>query len=239
MSLRSRLRAAARDESGFSLTELLVAMSIGVVVLFASMQIFINGVESTGRVTDRVEVTQKARLAMDRMVTLLNSQSCLDSDNPPVIAGSTATSISFYSDLTGGASAPARYDFVYDPAADTITERRSTATVGSDGSVTYGTATTRVIANEIQPVDASTPMFTYLKFKADGTIDPADATASGSVVGVPVSAANTINIVRVDVAFGAWSARTKRADRRAAVFTGTGLAPTADANIVSDGTNCA
>jgi prepilin-type N-terminal cleavage/methylation domain-containing protein len=237
MHLSTWLRRAAADEQGFSLTELLVAMSVGVVVLFASMQIFINGVQGTARVTDRVEVTQRARLAMDRVTTLLNAQVCVSTTVPPVITGSTATTASFYADLNGASGTPRRYDVIYDATADTLTERSYPVTIAADGTLTLGAASTRVIGTNIQPVNAGTPIFNYLAFKGDGTVDPADATATGSVVAVPVAVNKIASVVRIDAAFGAWADRTNHADARAAVFTGTGTVASADATAVADSSN--
>ena len=71
------LRRLRRDQSGFSLVELLVSMALGSIVLTALMTVFLNGVTGAVRTSDRVEALQRGRVTMDRVVTLLSSQTCL------------------------------------------------------------------------------------------------------------------------------------------------------------------
>lgn len=58
----------ARQEDGFTLVELLVAMSISLIVLFATLQsldLFSSNAASQTRVTD---ANDQARMTMDRIV---------------------------------------------------------------------------------------------------------------------------------------------------------------------------
>jgi prepilin-type N-terminal cleavage/methylation domain-containing protein len=117
------LRRLVDDERGFSLTELLMSMVIGSIVLWALMTVFVQGVGGTMKVSDRAEAQQRGRLAMDRLETVLNSQVCLDATHPPVIAGD-GQSVTVYADLGDVAFLPKQYRFVYDPAARTLTEQQ-------------------------------------------------------------------------------------------------------------------
>ena len=94
--VRWRHRLRARDERGFTLIELLVAMLAGTVVAGATLAILIVSMHLTSNYTDRVDANQQGRIAMERITQALNS-SCISPAVTPVLAGSTANSLSFYS----------------------------------------------------------------------------------------------------------------------------------------------
>src|SRR5579862_1394884 len=84
------------SERGFTLIEVMVALMIGVVVSGATLAIVIVSVHLGSNYTDRVDANQQGRLAMEKITQALNS-SCVTPNQPPVLAGSTGTSMSFYS----------------------------------------------------------------------------------------------------------------------------------------------
>jgi len=59
---------AGEDEGGFTLVELLVAMTIGLVVLGAAVAVFTAGLRSQERVTSQSSAIQTARTTMERIV---------------------------------------------------------------------------------------------------------------------------------------------------------------------------
>ncbi|WP_445150035.1 PilW family protein [Baekduia sp. Peel2402] len=224
-------RRFIREDAGFSLVELLAAMAIGGVVLTGVMTVFTTGLTASGRILDRVDSTSRARIAMDRVTTLLNSQVCLispDEDQgqaatPPVVAGSTANSITFYADLDGNALTPAKYTLTYDPTAKTLTQYtyQGTGTMGSNLTFpTTPTSTKRLVDNVQAPAGDS--IFNYYSFTASGTIDETAPLA------VPISTANAYKVVRVNVKLQTNSARTKTDDKRRTVVYGQGAVATSD-----------
>jgi prepilin-type N-terminal cleavage/methylation domain-containing protein len=234
----SVLRRLRSDESGFSLTELLVSMLVGSVVLWGAMQIYITGMNQSLRVNDRVEATQRARLAIDRMSSLLDSQVCLAAGVPPIITGSDGNTVGFHADLNGGSNQPRKYELRYDPAARTITERSFAGTGTLPGTMTYPAVatSTRVLATNILPARDSAgtalPIFSYLTFEGDGTIDPAKPLTT------PLLAADAAKVVRVGTTFQALPSRAQQADRRATVLQAQGQVASAEPTLPTAGPNC-
>lgn len=228
----SLFRRLAREDAGFSLVELLAAMAIGGVVLTGVMTVFTNGLTASGSILDRVDSSSRARIAMDRVTTLLNSQVCLISPDeelgqaatPPVVAGSTANSITFYADLDGNALTPAKYTLTYDPVAKTLTQYTYQGT-GQMGTSTLkfpvAPTTTKRLADNVQ-APAGDSVFNYYAFTAAGTINDAAPLA------VPISTADAYKVVRVNVKLQINSSRTKTDNKRRTVIYGQGAVATSD-----------
>jgi prepilin-type N-terminal cleavage/methylation domain-containing protein len=70
-----RLRQTARAESGMSLIELLVAMSIGIVVIAGGAKMLVAAVKSQPRAASHATAVQTAQTAMDRMTRELRQGS--------------------------------------------------------------------------------------------------------------------------------------------------------------------
>ena len=229
-----------RDEDGFTLMELMTAMVIGSVVLTALMTIFINGLTSASRVTDRVEAAQRGRVAMDRVTSLLDSQVCIVNYDAaagtevwvsPVIAGSDDNTATFYGDLSGASDTPDKYQLAYSTTKKTLTEYRYDGS-GKLPNVTFpgwpnAPTVKRVIATDIVPAraggvstGAQLPIFQYRRFTG-GDVDP-------TVLATPLSATDAATVIRVDVQFQAVPQRTKTEDPRSAQLTGQGNVLTAN-----------
>jgi hypothetical protein len=86
-----------RGERGFMLMEMIVATALGMVVFLALLGLVDASQTSSARVQDRVDGTQRGRVAMDQVLQRLRSQICIGS-TPPIIAGTT-TEVTFYADL--------------------------------------------------------------------------------------------------------------------------------------------
>jgi prepilin-type N-terminal cleavage/methylation domain-containing protein len=224
-----------RDERGFSLVELLMAMALGSLVLTATMVVFTNGLTASGRIGDRIDSASRGRTAMDAITTLLDSQVCLRNNGdsttqpavPPIIgASSNGTSVSFYADLSGASDTPNKYTITYDSTAKTLTQYmyKGSGTLGTTAGVTFATTpAVRRLADNVEAVTTSSvvqPVFTYYVFTAAGTVDPQAP--------VTPSTANQLKIVRVGVQFQANSSRTKVSDARRTVLNGESIAATAD-----------
>ena len=96
--MHRELLVRLRDERGFTLVEMMVALAIGLVVSTATLAIVIVSVHLSSNYTDRVDANQTGRLAMEKITQALTS-SCVLTNQAPVLAGSTATSLVFYSAL--------------------------------------------------------------------------------------------------------------------------------------------
>jgi prepilin-type N-terminal cleavage/methylation domain-containing protein len=230
----SRLR---HDEDGFTLMELLMSMALGGIVLTAVMTIFVNGLAATGRVTDRVEAAQRARLAMDRVVTLLNSETCLyngDGTTQPPLSDAQDTQVTFIANLGLVSSMPSKYRVRYDATSKTLYEERWDAVADTKGNISFPTQTSsRQLATDIVPTSAGAPIFTYFQFNTDGTINTAPMAA-----GTGMTAANRLLAVRVGAAFAAQPERTKKLDLSSTSVQGVGTVGSAEGSDPSKGVNC-
>jgi prepilin-type N-terminal cleavage/methylation domain-containing protein len=164
-----------RDESGFTLTELLVALSAGLGVLFAVFGLLDTSTRLSASTVDRVETTSRGRLAMDLLTRQVRSQLCLGTDLPAMTAAGP-TSMTFYGSLAPEASplVVQRRTLTYDAATKRLLETVWTG-AGVRPLITFDTPPkTSVIADGIVP-DGATPIFEYYRFQvpaAGGTARP-------------------------------------------------------------------
>jgi prepilin-type N-terminal cleavage/methylation domain-containing protein len=141
--MRRIARRLRREESGFTLTELLVACIVGSVVLLATFATLDTSVKLTGNVTDRVNRTQRARLAMEVITRKLRSQVCPSAGQSALI-DATDYSVRFYSFMSAGAFVPDILELKWDTNTNSIIESKWKGT---------GTApTTRVLLADVKPV---------------------------------------------------------------------------------------
>jgi prepilin-type N-terminal cleavage/methylation domain-containing protein len=234
-NMTRRLRT---EQDGFTLVELLVALALGSLILTATMTVFVNGLKATTRVTDRVEASQRARLAMDRVTTLLNSQTCVyasDGTSVPIVDGQ-ATQVTFYANLGLVDALPLRYRLWYDAPTQMLYEDRWIPTRNDKGDAVYaaGVSATKVVGTHIVPTAAGAAIFQYQQFNvADGTIDPRPLGTSGTL-----SSADRLKAVRVNAAFAVQPERSKTLDLTATSVRGTGTVASAEGSDPSKGVNC-
>jgi prepilin-type N-terminal cleavage/methylation domain-containing protein len=112
----------ARTQGGFTVVELLVAMTVLGIVAFGAMT-FIEVVMRQGRgVVDRTEAAQRGRLVLDQMTRQVRSQVCLNATTKGLIAAQP-TLLSFYADLSAEGNSPRRRELEYRSANRQIVER--------------------------------------------------------------------------------------------------------------------
>jgi prepilin-type N-terminal cleavage/methylation domain-containing protein len=237
MLMTARLR---HEEGGFSLIELLMAMALGSVILTAVMSVFLTGMGATARVTDRVDSAQRGRLAMDRVVTLLNSQTCLynndSTSNAPIVDGQ-AQQVTFVANLGTVSADPSKYRLRYDAATKTLFEDRWTATRDVKGNIVFPAVATssKSMATGIVPTLAGGTIFQYFAFDIDGTIN---STAPIALTSGALTTANRLMAVRVMATFAAQTDRTKTLDLRSTTVSGSATVGSADGSDPSKGVNC-
>jgi prepilin-type N-terminal cleavage/methylation domain-containing protein len=237
MHMTARLR---HEEGGFSLIELLMAMALGSIVLTAVMSVFLSGMGATTRITDRVDSAQRGRLAMDRVVTLLNSQTCLynndGSSSAPIIDGQ-AQQVTFLANLGTVSADPSKYRIRYDATTKTLFEERWTPTRDAKGNIVFATAASwsKPIGTGIVPTLAGGTIFQYFAFDTDGTID---TLAPIALTSGALTTANRLTAVRVAATFAAQTDRTKTLDPRSTTQSGSATVGSADGSDPSKGVNC-
>jgi len=216
-----------RHEHGFTLPELLMGMIIGLVVLFAGLLLMDRSTQLAGATRQRVDATQRGRLAMDAITQELRSQVCLDPTTVPIVAGSD-TSITFYSD-TGDANAVPQKHVISLTGGNLVLQKY----VGSGSPLVFpGTPTsTRTLLENVQ-VLPGTPLFAYYQW---GTGTP---TVPDSLLVTPLSATDLDNVVKIDVTFVAMPDRSFKNTKGSATIDDAIFVRLADATDPSQGPRC-
>lgn len=172
-----------RDESGFTLTEVLVAMMMMITVMFALYSIFDMSLRVFSFGNDKVEAVENARLGMERMEREIRAAYPVNKipdpplehlffapSNPSVPAAPGANTITFGNDLPQGSDPPNRR--ILDPATGT----------DPGEEITYAVSGSTLTRND-QPVveRVATDGLTFAYFRSN--LQPAVA-ADGTDIGV-------------------------------------------------------
>ena len=159
----ARLR---REESGFTLVELLVSCSIGTIVLLATFMMLDSSVVLTGKVTDRVDRTQRSRVAMEDITRKLRSQVCPAAGQPSIVSADDY-SVRFYSFMGTRPYVPDIREISWDTNTNSIIEKKWAGTGTAPSTTWAATPTTRTLITDVKPtfVSGSTgprgPVFRY------------------------------------------------------------------------------
>jgi len=124
-SLRPLVRRA-RSQAGFTLPELLVAMTIGLGTLIAVFALLDTSVKQSNAIAGRVNATQRARLALDTITRELRSQVCNSSGTAaevPALIEAKDDSVTFHADLSDGSRLLEKREITFDAASNRITEK--------------------------------------------------------------------------------------------------------------------
>jgi prepilin-type N-terminal cleavage/methylation domain-containing protein len=195
-TLFSRARRRLGAERGMTLVELLVTMVVGSTTLLAVMGLVEASQGASGRVTGRVDGTQRGRVAMEQVTQRLRSQTCLGLA-PPIVAGDD-DSVTFYADMGDETwRAQKRRLFV---AGGALKEEIFDGT-GTMPALTFPSTptTTRVVLDGVRPYQ-STPTPPYFRFYAYDDQTPARPDA---LLNAPLSAADIPRVARVELSFSA------------------------------------
>ena len=111
-----------RSQGGFTLVELLAAMGISMITLLMVLAVLDTSVKQSNAVAGRVNATQRARLALDRVTRQLRSQICISATEPAIVNG-TGDAVTFYADLSDGVRPVEKRELVFDATAMTLSER--------------------------------------------------------------------------------------------------------------------
>jgi prepilin-type N-terminal cleavage/methylation domain-containing protein len=234
--MRRRLRA----QQGFTIVELLIAMSIlGIVAAGAMTMIQVVLHQSRG-VVERTDAMQRGRLALDEMTRQIRSQVCLNATTPG-LAAATASSLTFYSDFSDGyVDVPAQRTVTYDPASQRITSQKSDGVKDAAGAITFPTVTERrqVLSDAVLVPDTTlsppaVPIFQYFAY----TSGAAPWTPSVALTSFPLSAADLARTARIRITFVARST-TAKDDTFATRFADDVFLRTADPNATKPDPKC-
>jgi prepilin-type N-terminal cleavage/methylation domain-containing protein len=187
-------RQAPSGEAGYTLVELLAAMSIGLLIILAAFQIMDRSTQLSKRTYQTVDATQRGRLAMDLMMRELSSQVCISNTIPPVDTA-TSTAITYFVNLGGADAVPEKHQLSYE--SNSLVLRRYVGT-GTPPTMTWpGTATSTKTLLENVAQTGTTPVFRYYTW---GTGNPV---APDALLTAPLSTADEARVAKVAVSFTA------------------------------------
>jgi prepilin-type N-terminal cleavage/methylation domain-containing protein len=224
--LLARLR---REQRGFTLVEMLVACSIGTIVLLAAFTMLDTSVVMTGRVADRVDRTQRGRLAMELITRKLRSQVC-PTPGQGALIDAQDYSVKFYSFMGTGAFVPDILEIAWDTNTNSILQRKWAGTGTSPNTTYAATPTTSTLLSDVRPnfsppdqTSTRGPVFTYY------------IANSGSALTTPLSAADLTASSKIGIQFMTY-AQGRNASGTSTTLQSEVFSRTADPNGVTGST---
>ena len=200
-------------ERGFTVVELLVAITAGMAVLFGSFAMLNTTLRSSARTEQRVDANQRGRPVMTRIMDELHSV-CVSPNLAPIYAGSDGNSITFLH-KTGTAVAPnpdKRTISIIPGPLWTLSESVAPYVSGSAPNYNFGTPTTTRLLTNVGSAsigNTTVPLFRYYRFNGTA-IDPTPLTT-------PLSAADAARVVQVTVSFAVSPTKTRVVESNTAV----------------------
>jgi prepilin-type N-terminal cleavage/methylation domain-containing protein len=176
-----------RDQDGFTLIEMLVAMAIGLIVSLAAVALLILTTNDVGRITERTQATQTARIGLEKIMSELHS-ACVAVTVNPIQAGSTATAIRFISENSplnslkepvSSLTTVRLHEIVYEPASgktEGMLVEKSWQSYGTTPEYKFNTSETPtktilltgVTESVNEATKATIPIFQYFRYYVSG-----------------------------------------------------------------------
>jgi prepilin-type N-terminal cleavage/methylation domain-containing protein len=175
------LRSAAREESGFTLIELVVAMLISGVIVVVLLTVLKVTTEQTSVVTEKVQATRTGRQTMTKVLDELHS-ACIASGSTgyfPVQAGSTPNKLIFYNAYSKQAAIPSasenasegvyKHEIVFNESKGTLIDTSIPTTSVSSWPEfkSFGTPAPHTLGENLSKTSSS-PIFEYFRYKETG-----------------------------------------------------------------------
>jgi prepilin-type N-terminal cleavage/methylation domain-containing protein len=103
-----------RNQDGFTLIEVIAAMTVGLVLLGSTLTLLESSVKLNTGVVAKTDAMQRGRIAMDTITQQLRSQVCFDMETSAIVAGSDEDHVTFYSDFTAEDDPPVKRTITID-----------------------------------------------------------------------------------------------------------------------------
>jgi prepilin-type N-terminal cleavage/methylation domain-containing protein len=168
--MRETIRRLRSDEAGFTLVELLTAMTIGLVLVMAAAVLLDRAMAATQELQNRTEAVQRGRVAMEQIVRELRSQVCLGDETEPITVADN-NRVTFFVDMSNGTSDVQQRTIRYDPATKNIYEDLYIGTGVYPNLVFGAPSRTRLLVSGVDPIlDGGTPrpILRYYAFRPGG-----------------------------------------------------------------------
>lgn len=230
-----RVHTLRADESGFTLVELLAAMSIGLIVLMASFLLLDRATAVSQEIANRQDALQRGRVAMERIVRELRSQVCLGDETEPITAANS-NSVTFFLDLSDGSKEVEQRTIRYDPASKNLYEDLYVASGVYPDLVFGAPVETRLLVGGVEPIveagGTQRPILRYYAFAAGG--QPGDL----ELMTMPLSNDDKIRTVVVKVGFTVLPDRQRPENREATTLESDIYVRLADPSRPLEGPRC-
>jgi Tfp pilus assembly protein PilW len=197
-----------RAQDGMTLPEVLIAATVGFVVLAATLGLLESSVRLNTGVMSKTDAMQRGRLAMDRVTQELRSQVCLNLTTPAILPDvSTADSITFYSDFGPGdiTQPPIKRTITFDAASGNIIETTIKGAAAGPGNFTFtGSPSKQVLfENAARVVEDDGTTVPFLKYFAYQDVGTPPVRKTTEVLSPPLNAAAAARVARIEVSFAA------------------------------------
>jgi type II secretory pathway pseudopilin PulG len=202
------MTARLSGERGMTLVELMAAMVVGMIVLFALFAIVDNAVHQQARAVDRVEANAGGRLGMDRISQQLGSRVCLSRTQGSLVSADD-NQVEFFASLGLTAESTTasqrlvlqRRRLTYRPASNDVLEEVWVGTQPApalppgphDLPLPAPATTKRMVVSGVQPV-GTTPIFSYYAMAGN----PPQPT---QLLATPLLGADLVKAARINVSF--------------------------------------
>jgi prepilin-type N-terminal cleavage/methylation domain-containing protein len=238
-----------RQQGGFTIMEMVIAMTIGLVVLTATLGLLDSTVRLNTGVMAKTDAMQRGRQAMDTITQQLRSQVCLDYTHPAVLDQSDANSVTFYADFSSDATQVRKRRISYNPITHLIRSDRfdAPATAVPLLETSFPTSPTviqNVLENATLQLDPSDPTKTktvpflqYFAYPDPTTVAPGTELQPNVLLTPPLSKAQAARVARVDINFMSRPTGAKD-DSKAVILSDQIMARHADPNLSIPDPNC-
>jgi type II secretory pathway pseudopilin PulG len=226
-----------RAQEGFTLPEVLVAATVGFIVLAATMGLLTSTLNLGTGLSAKTDAMQRGRVALDNITQQLRSQVCLNRDNPAVLAhnanGAVTTdrAVTFYADFSDGSDGtmPHKRRLEFDPTTKSIRAFSYTSTLDPPTATSWPASPSRssVVLENVALQGAAKPFLTYWAYqRVAGQPSPVYEPLTP-----PLDSAEAARVARIDVAFAALPTGVRDADRHKVNMTDRVLVRHADPNL--------
>lgn len=232
--MTGRLRRLRSDESGFTIVELLTAITIGTVLLLAAFMTLDRATSASQEIANRQDALQRGRHAMELIVRQLRSQVCLGDETEPITVADDNI-VTFYADLSDGNRNVEQRTLRYDSGNKTLYQDVY-AGVGDYPLLAFpGPPATRVVVGGVEPIlddGQPRPILRYYAFREGGA--PGDL----ELLNAPLTADDAIRTVMVKVGFVVLPDRKRPDNRQATTLESDIYVRLADPSRPAEGPRC-
>jgi Tfp pilus assembly protein PilW len=192
------------DERGTTLTELMVGVAAGMVVIMALSMLILATMHGVSRVSARVEATQQGRIAIARVMEQLHS-ACIAPEVTPVKENSSGTLLRFVHQ-TGSSVSPTPILSEISLSGGALSQADFSATGGTAPNWTFAStpSATRQLLTGVAPIPGSTGIFYYYAY--------INGTPSSAPLTTPLISTDAARTILVRVALNVTPDKTTVAD---------------------------